>query len=676
MKRFSLSSLIAGLAILCAAPTFGQDYPIWLSDNNQNYNEYPTAIASVPGATATVGIQEDEFLLYDIAQNPYFQVACNGSGCGGQEHIFVKWREEANGNTWTARIFFDGWLNNHVGAHSAPQVDINEDGEVYVSFTYAEIALVQDATGNFTQISNGNQNNYDLAVVKFDPHGNYVWHITEGGDDHDFVTDVDFNSNTRQLAIAGYVEGNSGMPFQSGGGINGLTHSSTLGANYPFGNAFTAVYEDNGSNANLQWYAETDVPAYSTDIALGNNGHVFLSGFYYETKSIAGKRLSNNYTDGGYIYNYFIAAFEQGGGTLWAQSYGSIYNELDISADKHLRNSSLAIIPDNNELFFAMNSTGGGSVYPFFGTYVHFINPNNGSVIHNLLVGNPTGISGSTYQNTEGGTPTYNPNITVDGDRVVHLTGNFLLTAYGSSELGIAFQEFEIGGTYIDIGDMFAARHYGHDAAVGWYTASLNMGNPSLIQENLNVSYVPANYDPFDLYNKVPAYGTSHDVGNTPFFFSALGFENGEIELDLTANHGFTNYYNNIGNAQYDGLLVRTYTGNGQYARPNNTATTVGASNVHSTLGVDDFSNSGITWTLSPNPVAAGQNLFWKSEAGAEQVEQIRLVDQLGRTLRTWQQPQASTQGFELPIGDLTPGVYWLEASGEAVQQTTKVVVQ
>ncbi len=51
-------------------------------------------------------------------------------------------------------------------------------------------------------------------------------------------------------------------------------------------------------------------------------------------------------------------------------------------------------------------------------------------------------------------------------------------------------------------------------------------------------------------------------------------------------------------------------------------------------------------------------------------------MDMTGRVLQIWKQPKATAQGFQLPLGDLVPGFYVLEASGEQVQQSSTVVVK
>ncbi len=182
--------------------------------------------------------------------------------------MFVTLREEGSGNTWTLRIIIDGLLNNDVGAQSAPQVDVSSNGDVYVSFTYSGIFLVQDVSGNYYGGSTPGASNgqYDLAVVKFDYKGNHVWNFFEGNQSNDYITDLDYNENTNLLAIGGYVEGKDPLILSNAVAINPFSYPSTLGSNYPFGNAFLAVYEDNGSSANYLWSIDAEIPTYSTDV--------------------------------------------------------------------------------------------------------------------------------------------------------------------------------------------------------------------------------------------------------------------------------------------------------------------------------------------------------------------------------------------------------------------------
>ncbi len=671
MKNFLNLLLSAGLMVLFIYPTYAQDYPLWLADPGRDYNEYPTSIASNQKVTATVGVYESSYEMFDIVYNPYHFVPCTGSGCG-YDNVFVTWRDESNGGTWSARILFDGMLNNHVGAQSAPQVELNDNNEVYVSFTYSDYAIVKDVSGNFINIFTAGVggNRYDLAVVKFDANGDYLWHLTEGNQSNDYVTDLDYDDNTKLLAIAGYVEGNDPLILSGAATIKAVTQPSSLGPNYPFGHAFAAVYEDNGSSANYVWSTETGAYSYSTDIVIDENGYTFMSGYYYKTSTIAGQPFSSNYTDGNFNYNYFLVGMEPGGNAYWAESYGTQYNELNISADKHLRNTSLARIPQSIKLIYALNSTGNsGGFFSEFGTYVNLIDGGNGGVASSLTVGNSGGANGTTYPGSTDGSPTYNPNITVNAKAIAYISGNFLLTNQGSTDLGIAFEEMEIGGTYVNHG-MTNAANAGQNEAVGWYTAVIDFSGVNLSNENLNYSYVPNN--PTTVYNQLPVYGTSQNTLYDRFYYTALGFKNGELELDLSVNHGFINNYNNSGGQQYDGLVVRSFTGNGQYAKPNSTAGTQGT--VRNTTS--NLVNNSNVWKLSPNPVSANQTVLWSSESSNEGIDQIRLMDMTGRVLQVWKQPKATAQGFQLPLGDLVPGFYLLEASGEQVQQSSTVVVK
>lgn len=672
MKRFSWILFCTGLLALCAYPSQAQDYPLWLKDPGSDWNEYPTSISSEPNVTATVGFFQSDFRIFDLGYNSYHGVPC--VVCNNYENIFVKWREEGNGNTWTAHIFVDGIFNNQVDVQSVPQVDVSQNGDVYVSFTYRDIALVKDLSGNTISFSNPNTNSsYDWAVVKFDASGHYQWHITEGSKSNDFATDVYYNDQTNLLAIAGYVEGsplNSPLLFAGGAGhVHPMTSNSWGGSK--FGNAFAALYEDNGGNANFVWVRDVKTPTFSTDIVADDQRNVYLSGFVEKTNQLAGQTISGNYIDKTIVYQHFIVAWDKGANAQWAEMYGTKHNELDIA--RGLRQSSLAIIPMTSDLFFAFDNTGSNtSMFPHFGTYVNHIDFNNGSIINAVEVGNPIGANGSSYQGSTEGSPVYNPNIAVDRDGQVYISGNFLLTSpnLNGSNIGIAFDKMKIGGTLLSYNMTAAANNGGHSQVVGWYTSRIDFSTTAVVFGNLNGSYIPNNSN--SPYNQLPVYGTSQSAQHDYQFYSALGFKNGRIVLDLNANHGVVNNYNNNGGAQFDGLLVRTFIGNGLYSKPNTTSTQNSTYGTVTSTRKLDQSN---TWTLWPNPAKTGQVLTWKSE-GQGVVDQIRLVDLTGRVLREWNQPQAMAQGFELPLGELVPGTYLLEATGEQVKQSALVVVQ
>lgn len=660
MKHVSM--FVLGLLALCTSSTHAQDYPLWLADPNYSAEEYPTAIASEPNYTAVVGFHQEDFEIFDLGYSVYHATPC--LACG-QDGIFVKWREEGSGNTWTAVIGVDGWFNNHVGAQSVPQVDVNKDGEVYVSFTYVGAAVVEDVSGNQITFTAGiGGNSYNIGIVKFDQNGDYQWHISEGGTSHDYITDLDYNDKTRRLAIAGYVEGtNSALVFPGGTAINPLTWGSPLGLR--FGNAFAASYEDNGSNANFIWATAAEVPTYSNDIVQGDNAHVFLSGYFYEAKNIAGARMSGQYAEGGLIYQYFLAGFDASGSSMWAEAYGTEHTELDIASTKRLRHSSLAIIPRSGDLFFAFNNTGSvnSPYFPDFGTYVNHIDPGSGGIYNLMTVGNTGNANGSSIWGSDEGSPTYNPNIAVNRSGMVFISGNFSLADAASSPIGIAFNEMEIGGTYLDHSSTYAGGGVGHTGVVGWYSAIADFGTGNVHTEQLNHTYIPVN--PSFILQSLPVYGTAEDSDNTGYFFSALGFQDGELELDLSVNVGIVNSYSiSSGTGHYDGLLVRTSVGNGFHAKPNASNDQAATQSRYSDLDAN-------SWVPQPNPAQAGQQVTLQGLVTA--ADHIQLLDLTGRVLQTWSSVNDNTLSLSK---ELVPGVYFIRTLSGEVQQSATIVIR
>ena len=385
MKFFLNLLLFAGLILLCTYSTLAQNYPFWLNDSKQKYSEYPTAIASASGLVATVGFYEADFNVDDLYYNTFYTVPC--LYCNQQEQIFVNWHQEGTNNVWAATISTNnGEFNNQVNVQSTPQVDITSKGDVYVSFSYKGMVIVEDASGKRNTIF-GN-NTYDMAIVKFNANGDYEWHIAEGGLSNDYITDLDYNETTKFLAIAGYVEGNRRLLLNNSMFIPAASAPSVLGANFNYGNAFAALYKDNGGSPSFAWGEDLEVHSYSTDIVQDDNGHVFMSGIYQSNSSvvtIAGLQPSGQYSDGGLTDDYFIVRFNHSDGTpVWSETYGGRHNELNIAPNQRLRYSSLAIKPQSSELFHAFVSTGGyggsGTHFTEFGTYINAIDALNGAL--------------------------------------------------------------------------------------------------------------------------------------------------------------------------------------------------------------------------------------------------------------------------------------------------------
>lgn len=673
--------LLAVQVILCTYSASAQYYPYWLNSPNQKNNEYPTAIASVPDFVATVGFYEENFVMADLNYSTFHTIPC--IYCNNKENIFVNWKYTGANSTWTALISANnGSFNNQVNVQSAPQVDVSDIGEVYVSFTYKGNPVITDARGNNVTI-NSTGNLYNLAVVKFDTDGNYRWHFTEGGSSHTFITDLDYNDKTKNLAIAGYLVGSNSVTFDGSVVLNPLVRTSML-TGFPYGNAFAAVYKQNWNSANIAWGKNVDIASYSTDVVQDNDGNVFLSGMFEATDinsnwiSIANNTVTNNYVEpNASRYNdYFLVKFDAISNPVWSEIYGATYNELQITPDKHLRYSSLAIDPQTSNLVFALSSTGGsgGTMFNEYGTYVNQIKSSDGSISAHLTVGTTKTFNASinTCPKTKYGSPTYNPSIAVDKNGAVFVTGNFLLTTNSSTSYMAPSYEIEIGSTLLNQG-MTTAGSLGHSTSVGLYTAIIDFGSLTIYNENLNSSYVTAY--PIRPYNQLPVYGITQDIDHSNYFYHILGFNYGTLKLDLNVNGGTVNTYDNSTNgySQYDGFILRTDAQNGLLTKRQNVATTQTTTKEEKNL--KELPSTDATWVLSPNPVASGQSLLWKSET-EEVVDYIRLMDMTGKVIQVWNSPQATAQGFQLSMEQLVAGTYVLEASGAAVQQSTMVIVK
>ena len=655
-----------------------QDYPFWLTDGSFKADEHPTSIASAGDFVATAGIYENDYTVFDKNYMGYYGVPC--FTCLPYLSAFATLRDENSGSAWTATIFIDNpssEINKRVDLQSVPQVDVTRNGEVYVSFTYIGVINVMDGNGQVVTIGpSGTGSDWDMAIFKFDQFGNYVWHVIEGSSSNDFITDIDYNEDNGLLGVAGYVEGNGPSLILNQGGlpsypVQAASAPGTLGPN--FGHAFAALYKDYGGGAQAIWARETRVYSYSNDIAVADNGQVYLSGIVRSAQTqIAGAPISSNYNCNSYDLQYFIVSFGSSASTIWAELYGSPNDKMKIA--RLLRNSSLAIHPAHNQVYHAVVSGGGNCNYfSEFGTYVSQIDAGSGAIMRSTPVGTTFGAYAAKPSYVPKGSPLYNPNIDVvrsssSSLQAVEITGNFLL-GDGSVSPGIqvGFEELEIGGSYLDIYSTQGYASAGYPEATGFYAALVDFsgGTPAVFNANINSTYIPVFSK--KIYRKIPVYGLAY-FDAFDFYYTVLGFESGQLEVGPIGFGGPTNSYGNPSSVkQFDGLVLRYTIGGGGYFRP--AVSDQDPSNQLSTL------SSAGQWAPHPNPAQAGQMLTLSGATKAP--EQVQLIDLLGRVVQTWAQPNLAGQDIQLSLkGELVPGTYIIRTLHGEKQTTAPLVIR
>ena len=81
--------------------------------------------------------------------------------------------------------------------------------------------------------------------------------------------------------------------------------------------------------------------------------------------------------------------------------------------------------------------------------------------------------------------------------------------------------------------------------------------------------------------------------------------------------------------------------------------------------------------TISPNPVLIGQALSINIEVEKSEQITISLVDNIGRNLiRVSQEINAGPNSINLPINNITPGIYYIRVAGKKGAYTKKIIVQ
>ena len=188
-------------------------------------------------------------------------------------------------------------------------IAVDEDGNGYFGGTF-----LNDITFGSTSLSSSS---YTIFVTKLDSNGNYLWAKQAVQSVNSFtqtLLDLVLNENN-ELLITGSYLGELKFP--------GL--SSSL-PNNPTGNNDDVFLAKLNSNGTFQWAEKAggmglDNKDYGTDIAIGENGDIFLVGTFGDDISFGSTTL--NSTDPNQR-DYFLAKYNDSGNFQWAKHWGPI----------------------------------------------------------------------------------------------------------------------------------------------------------------------------------------------------------------------------------------------------------------------------------------------------------------------------------------------------------------
>lgn len=157
----------------------------------------------------------------------------------------------------------------------------------------------------------------DIFVAKYDSSGNLMWAHDFGGNDNEEIYGISADAYGNAY-IAGTM-GNFDITF---GNFN-LTNG---------GSAFTYIVKFDASG-NVLWAKNEDVYSFLYDISTDIFGNVYLTGNFSDNVITIGSVSLVNAGD----KDFYIAKYDSGGTTLWAQRYGGIFsdNSIEVAIDNN-----------------------------------------------------------------------------------------------------------------------------------------------------------------------------------------------------------------------------------------------------------------------------------------------------------------------------------------------------
>ncbi len=382
---------------------------------------------------------------------------------------------------------------------SGNSIVVDNSGAIYIGGRFSGDSVV---FGN-SIIYNNDPLFSDIFLLKYDANGNELWAVSGGGDENDYITEIDIDDN--------------GFVFVTGSFFSALfTMGNVSFINCGINSTDLFLIKFDGNGATL-WgkspcgYLDESASAIATDIS----GNVYITGnfnsspFYFETDTL--------YNGTGAIYSdFYVVKFDSAGNTLWVLSVPSAFNQSvqGIAVDIQ-ENVYVAGTFDQANFFIA------GSILPHTGATDIFLVRYDAS-------GNPVWAIGG------GGTESDFPNgIEIDPSGQIIMAGSFY-----SPKLNLGSDSIFSAGNQ----DIFVTR-FDTSGNFDWIIGAgdtLSDANRAVSVDNNGDIIITGYY-----YSPTIAFG-SHILTNvlaSDFYVAKLSYNVGLTE-DLGSNSGINLYPN------------------------------------------------------------------------------------------------------------------------------------
>lgn len=377
------------------------------------------------------------------------------------------------------------------------------DGNVYITGTFKGSTIT---FGEYT-LQNTSEGFLDFFVVKYDPQGNVIWAVSDGGTTDDYAYGV-----TTDPQGDVFVTGHFGSPA--------LTVASTTLLNASGFDVFVAKYDPSGialwgrsGNSGTQ---STTARAYG--IGSDATGNVYITGhFGYGTDiSFEGNVLQNTGE-----YDMFLVKYDNDGNLEWANRMGGSDTDgaqgihVDPNGNSYITGyfinqadfGGISLVSTNNaaymEIFVAKYDSGGNIVWANYAEVPQYGNYASG-------MGIAADQFGSAYI-----TGYFQHSLSFGNDTLSN-TGNYGLFFAKYDSDGNPLWGRSTGGTGADYGSGVCVDPNGNVVFTGYFASSfLNFGGFPVINSNVGYNDVfIARYDPDgNALGALGIGGPDHDHG-------------------------------------------------------------------------------------------------------------------------------------------------------------------
>jgi hypothetical protein len=197
-----------------------------------------------------------------------------------------------------------------------------QDNFLYIIGYFSQSLKVDSAGIELTYPGNGGK---DLFIGKFDTTLNPIWinvigsNLDEGGDYLFGNIDIDPSGN---IYVVGSIQNNCVFKSQ--------TKADTTVTSNGKADGFLAKYTNSGNLIWLKTQGGNDIDE-TNDLALDDQGNVYIVGFYRNTATFNGKNGSNLTKTASAGSDGFVAKYDTDGNLLSAKSYGGVREDAFIA---------------------------------------------------------------------------------------------------------------------------------------------------------------------------------------------------------------------------------------------------------------------------------------------------------------------------------------------------------